>query len=118
MQLILDLKDDSKLALVLDAIRRLVSSDGVPLTLRSPDRGVILDPADDDFDAQVAALIEEAIAEKESGDLPSVEEMKREWQELISEISQRAKEQGIESDEDVDRIIHEYRQERKARAIA
>jgi hypothetical protein len=118
MQLILDLKDDTKLALVLEAIRRLVSSDGVPLTLRSPDRGVIFDPTDDDFEAQVAALIEEAIEEKATNSLPGKEQIEEAWQEMSAEISQRAKAQGIETDEDVDRLIREYRQEKKARTAA
>jgi len=108
MQLILDLKDDSKLALVLDALRRLVSSDGVPLTLRNPERGVIFDPADADFEAQVAALIEEAIEEKATNSLPGKEQIEKDWREISAEISQRAKEQGIETDEDVDLLIHDW----------
>jgi hypothetical protein len=93
MQLILDLKDDSKLALVLEAIRRLVSSDGVQLTLRNPDRGAIFDPTDDGFEAQVAALIEEAIEEKATNNLPGKEEIEEAWQAMSAEISQRAKTQ-------------------------
>jgi hypothetical protein len=118
MQLILELKDDSKLALVLEAIRQLVSSDGVPLTLRSSERGVIFDLSDSGFEAQVGALIEEAIAEKASNSLPGKEQIEQDWQELSTEISQRAKAQGIETDEDVDLLISDYRKEKQTRAIA
>ncbi|HNZ30160.1 MAG: hypothetical protein BWY84_00206 [Candidatus Aerophobetes bacterium ADurb.Bin490] len=39
---------------------------------------------------------------------------KKELEEARAEFSERARKMGVVSEEDIDRVIHEYRQERKS----
>lgn len=50
MQLVIDLKDDAKLSLVLEALKRLVTSEGVDLTIGKLERIAVLESSAADFD--------------------------------------------------------------------
>ena len=50
MELILKLKDDSKLDALLDVLRRFISSERVDVVVESPQRGVILESPKSEFD--------------------------------------------------------------------
>ena len=50
MQLVIDLKDEAKLSLVLEALKRLITSEGVDLTIGKLERISVLEPSADDFD--------------------------------------------------------------------
>jgi|GEM_PF-3975043 len=50
MQLVIDLKDESKLSLVLDALKRLVTAEGVDLAVERLERSVLLEAPPESFD--------------------------------------------------------------------
>ncbi|MCI0488396.1 MAG: hypothetical protein L0229_17545 [Blastocatellia bacterium] len=50
MELILKLKDDSKLDSLIVALRQFIASEGVDVTLESEERGVILESPKNDYD--------------------------------------------------------------------
>jgi len=50
MHLVIDLKDESKLSLVLDALQRLVTAEGVDLAVERLERNVMLEAPPESFD--------------------------------------------------------------------
>ncbi len=50
MELILRLKDESKLDSLLNALRRLIASEGIDVVIESPESGIVLESAANDFD--------------------------------------------------------------------
>lgn len=117
IELIIKLKDDSKLGLLLATLRRLVTSEGVELAVEQSGQGVALDCApsgvEDDarFEAEVNQIIEYAIAGRLE---PPTEEEER-------ELSEYWEAKGAElnlTDDDIVRIVKEHRVERRAQTDA
>jgi len=113
-ELTIKLKDDSKLGLLLAMLRRLVTSEGVELSVEQNGQGVALDRAMDDdarFDAIVNQIIEDAIAGRLK---PLTEEEQREcaeyWEKIGAELSL--------TDDDIVRLVKETREEQRARPVA
>ncbi len=113
-ELTIKLKDESRLGLLLAMLRRLVTSEGVELSVERNGLGVALDRATDDdarFDAIVNQIIEDAIAGRLE---PLSEEEQREsaeyWEKVGAELNL--------SDDDIVRLVKETRAEERARTVA
>lgn len=122
-ELTIKLKDDSKLGLLLAMLKRLVTSEGVELAVEQNGQGVALDRAPDhatDDDARFDAMVDQIIADAIAGRLEPMtdEEIAQAEQERIEYGMKKAAELGITSDEDVVRLVDEYRKEQREKAAA
>lgn len=118
-ELTIKLKDDSKLGLLLAMLKRLVTSEGVELAVERNGQGVALDRAADDdaqFDAMVNQIIEDAIAGRlepmTDEEMDKIDRETAEWGEKTAAAL------GITSDDDVVRIVNEYRREQRGKTAA
>ncbi|MGH9843245.1 MAG: hypothetical protein ACREEM_31280 [Blastocatellia bacterium] len=118
-EFVIKLNDDSKIGLLLATLKRLVTSHGVGLSVEQNGQRVALEATLDDdarFEAMVNQIITDVMAEKIERLTP--EEAEAEWRELAAYGEQKAAELGITSDEDVDRLVKEYRKERRVKHAA
>jgi hypothetical protein len=118
-EFVIKLKDESKVDLFIAMLKRLVTAEGVDLSVERNGQGVGLDTASDDdarFEAMVNRIIEDAIAGKIERLTPEQEEA--EERELAAYGEQKAQESGITSDDDIVRIVNEYRREQKEKVAA
>ncbi len=118
-ELTIKLKDDSKLSLLLALLRRWTTSEGVELAVEQNGQGVALDHTTDD-DARFDAMVDQIIADAMAGRLEALtpEEIAASEQSRVENGAKRAVEFGITSDEDVVRIVNEYRREQREKAAA
>jgi hypothetical protein len=118
-ELVIKLDDESKVGLLLATLKRLVTSHGVGLSVEQNGQRVALEATLDDdarFEAMVNQIITDALAGKIERLTP--EEAEAEWRELAAYGEQKAAESGITSDEDVDRLVKEYRKEQRVKHAA
>ncbi len=117
---VIKLRDASQSGLLLDALKRLVMVRGVDLSVEQNGHGVVLDGelSDEDarFEATVNRIIEDAVAGKLEPMTPEEEEA--EEFELAAYGKQKAQEVGDFSDDDIVRIVNEYRREQREKAAA
>lgn len=118
-EFVIKLKDESKVGLFIATLKRLVTSEGVDLSVERNGQGVALDTASDD-DARFQAMIDQVIADAMAGKIERLtpEEEEAEERELAAYGEQKAQESGITSDDDIVRIVNEYRREQKEKAAA
>jgi len=116
---VIKLRDASQSGLLLDALKRLVTVRGVDLSVEQNGHGVVLDgELDDDarFEVTVNQIVEDAIAGKLEPMTPEEEEA--EEHELAAYGEQKAQEIGGLSDDDIVRLVNEYRREQREKAAA
>lgn len=118
-EFVIKLRDASQSRLLLAALRRLVAAQGVDLSVEQNGHGVALDAARDDdarFEATVNQIIEDAMAGKLGQLTPEEEES--EERALAAYGEQKAQELGGISDDDIVRVVNEYRREQRGKAVA
>lgn len=118
-EFVIKLDDDSKIGLFLATLKRLVMAHNVGLSVEQNGQRVALETALDD-DARFEATVNQIIADALAGKIERLtpEGAEAEWRELAAYGEQKAAELGITSDEDVDRIVKEYREEQKVKHAA
>lgn len=109
-EFVIKLRDASQSSLLLAALRRLVTAQGVDLSIEQNGHGVALDTAPDDdarFEATVNQIIEDAIAGRLEP--PTEEEMREDneyWEGVGAELNL--------SDDEIVSIVKQVRAERHA----
>ncbi len=118
-ELTIKLKDDSKAGLLLALLRRWTTSEGVEIAVEQNGQGVALDRTADD-DARFDAMVDQIVADAVAGRLEALtaEEIAAAEQRRVENGAKKAAEFGITSDEDVVRIVNEYRREQREKATA
>jgi len=118
-EFVIKLDDESKIDLLLATLKRLVTSYGVSLSVERNGQRVALEDSlenESRFEAMINQIIADALAGKIERLTP--EEAEAEWREIAAYGEQRAAELGITSDEDVDRLVKEHREEQRIKHAA
>lgn len=113
----IELSNNSRLDLLLAFLRRLGPSDEVKVAIEQSGRGLAPSLEDESrFEAVINKIIEDALAGKLERLTPEEEE--REERELAAYSAERTRELGIFTDDDIVRMIHEDRSQRREKAFA
>ncbi len=111
-EFVIKLKDASQAGLLLDALKRLVTSQGVDLSVEQNGHGIALDAVLDD-DTRFEAMVNQIIEDKLAGKLEPLteEEMDEIDRDAAEWGAKRAAELGITSDDDIVRLVKQVRAE-------
>ena len=110
-EFVIKLGDDSQAGLLLAQLKRLVTSEGVDLSVEQNGQQIALDAVLDD-DAQFEAMVNQIIADKLAGKLePLTEEEERENDEYWEGVG---KELNL-TDDDIVRLVNQVRAESRAK---
>ncbi|MGH9842924.1 MAG: hypothetical protein ACREEM_29655 [Blastocatellia bacterium] len=116
-EFVIKLRDESKIGFLLATLKRLVTSHGIDLAVEQNGQGITLDGSDDaHFEAMINQVVEDALAGRLEPMTPAQREA--EWRELAAYGEQKAVQMGINADEDIDRLVNQYRQEQRAKNAA
>jgi hypothetical protein len=116
-EFVIKLRDESKADFLLATLKRLMTSHGIDLTVEQNGQSVTLDDADDArFEAMINQVIEDALAGR--FEFMTTAQREAEWRELAAYGEQKAIQMGINADEDIDRLVNQYRQEQRAKNAA
>lgn len=114
-ELVIKIRDNSQVGLLLATLKRLVTAEGIDLSVEQDGQNIALNPSSEN-DARFEALVSQIIADALAGKIEPLtpEEEEREERELAAYGAQKAAELGITSDEDVYRLLDEHKKERRA----
>lgn len=118
-EFVIKLRDESKAGLLLAALKRLVASEGFDLSVEQNGHGIAFDAVPDD-DARFDAMIDQIISDAMAGKIEQLapEEEEAEERELAAYGERIARESGITSDDDIVRVVNEYRREQREKSVA
>jgi len=107
-EFVIKLRDASQADLLLDALKKLVTFQGVDLSVEQNGHGVALDD-----DARFEAIVNQIIEDKLAGKLEPLteEEMDEIDRDAAEWGAKRAAELGITSDDDIVRLVKQVRAE-------
>jgi hypothetical protein len=110
-EFVIKLGDDSQAGLLLAQLKRLVTAEGIDLSVEQNGKEIALEHVFDD-DAQLEAVVNQIIADKLAGKLePLTEEERREneayWENVGKELNL--------TDDDIVRLVKDVRAESRAK---